>query len=43
MTTLTWAIPWESRSSTPICEGVEPLRARRQIFSVIWSGVVLSL
>lgn len=42
VTTLTWAIPWESRRMTPIWEGVAPFLASLQIWSTTWSGVVLS-
>lgn len=43
VTTLTCAIPWESRRTTPICEGVAPFFASLQICSTTCSGVVLSL
>lgn len=42
VTTLTCAIPWESRRMTPIWEGVAPFLASLQIWSTTWSGVVLS-
>lgn len=42
VTTLTCAIPCESRRATPICDGVAPLRAILQICSTTCSGVVLS-
>ena len=42
VTTLTCAMPCESRRATPICEGVAPLRASLQIWSTTCSGVVLS-
>lgn len=42
VTILTWATPWESRRTTPICEGVAPFFASLQIWSTTWSGVVLS-
>ena len=40
--TLTWATPWLSRRTTPICDGVAPFRASLQIWSTIWSGEVLN-
>lgn len=42
MTTFTCAIPWESRRTTPIWDGVTPLRASLQIWSTTWSGVVFN-
>ena len=42
VTTLTCAMPCESRRATPICDGVAPLRASLQIWSTTCSGVVLS-
>ena len=33
VTLLTWAIPWESRSMTPIWDGVKPFFANLQMFS----------
>ena len=42
MTDLTWATPCESRRTTPICEGVRPLRASLKMCSLTSSGEVLS-
>lgn len=42
VTTLTWAMPWLSRRTTPICEGVAPFLASLQICSTTCSGVVFS-
>ena len=33
VTVLTWAMPWLSRSSTPICDGVNPFLENLQIRS----------
>lgn len=39
---LTWATPWASLRTTPICEGAAPFLASLQIWSAIWSGEALS-
>ncbi len=42
VTTLTCAMPCESRRITPIWEGVAPFLASLQIWSTTWSGVVFN-
>jgi hypothetical protein len=42
VTTLTWATPWLSRNTTPICDGVAPFFASLQMLSTTWSGVLLN-
>jgi hypothetical protein len=42
VTDLTCAIPWESRSITPICDGVMPFFAIFVIWSVTAGAVDLS-
>lgn len=42
VTTLTWATPWLSRRTTPICDGVAPFRASLQMLSTTVSGVDLN-
>jgi hypothetical protein len=37
VTLLTWAIPWESRSMTPIWDGVKPFFANLQMLSSTWN------
>lgn len=42
VTDLTWATPCESRRTTPIWDGVRPLRASLKMCSLTSSGDVLS-
>jgi hypothetical protein len=42
VTALTWAMPWESRSITPIWDGVIPFLAILEIWSMTLGAVALS-
>ena len=42
VTKRTWGIPYESRSATPIWDGVRPLRASLMMCSTTSSGVVFN-
>ena len=42
VTTLTWATPWLSLNTTPICDGVAPFFASLQMLSTTCSGVLLN-